>query len=133
MNAPKPHVLCFSHDFWLMITRQLLLEKLECGVLCAMSLPELAARMQWKHVDLVLLCQTLTRCECLAAQELARLYAPDAPCMLMYVTHAQSREDVRTTLLRTSEGPLEFLRMIRRLLPVPPGVSILPLPGVAVC
>lgn len=119
MNATKPTVLCFSHDYSLLITRQLLLEKLECTILCAMSIPEFLERLTWRQVDLVVLCQTIKHHECAAARELTRLHAPKAHCLIMYVARTDCDEGAETDLLQTSQGPMEFLRAVRRLLAQP--------------
>ena len=119
MDLEKPTVLCFSHDYSLLITRQMLLEKIDCAVLCAMGIPELIERLQWKPVDLIVLCQTLTQKECITAKEQLQMYAPHASCLIMYVTLSKWQEEADTERLNSSEGPLEFLRKVRELLHVP--------------
>ena len=123
MDSPSitPVVLCFSHDFSLMLTRQWLLEKSKCRVLGAMSQPELLERLRQTHVDLVVLCQTLTADECRAALALAQEHSPATRCLVMYFTRAHWMWEGQASYLSSNQSPADFMRTVQQMLrPMPP-------------
>ncbi len=126
-TSPGRTVLCFSHDFSLLISRQMLLEQNGCFLLCAMSVSEVRERLRWRHVDLIVLCQTLSAEECAGATRWMREYSPDGHCLSMHVTEAKPAAVTECELLRASDGPLAFARTVNRLLKsTPPPVLHMP-------
>jgi hypothetical protein len=76
-------VLCFSHDWVLLLTRKWLLEQIGAAVISVMEQPELKSKLLQLSPDIIILCQTLSSGECRRAVDLAERYCPFSRCVVL--------------------------------------------------
>lgn len=82
----KRSVLCFSHDWGLLLTRQWLLERLGTAVISVMGEQELVSKLNDLQPNIIILCETLTQEENDRAISLVERCCPSGRCVVLRST-----------------------------------------------
>lgn len=114
----RSRVLCFSHDWSLLITRQWLLERLGSAVISVMSHREFQTKVTTLNPNLIILCQTLSDTECEDAIAFADTYSPASRCLVLCGKSNATLEDrhTRMRLDLLAGGPPMFVSTVQRML-----------------
>lgn len=114
--AGRSSVLCFSHDWSLLITRQWLLERIGAAFISVMSEQEMKSKLLDLSPEIIILCQTLSSEECDAALDLANRLCPLSRCVVLCSPHHELSPRHMEMSAESRQFPAEFLASLKKLL-----------------
>jgi len=121
MKKPSA-VLLYGHDELLLVTRSLVLEWAGYEVSVAQELRQVSCLLDGKHVDLIVLCYSLSRTECAMAGLIAKSRS-EVPTLLM-TEHGQTgnrdcdMREVADVCFDSMLGPEALIRKVDTILQI---------------
>ncbi|HSY37412.1 MAG TPA: hypothetical protein VK814_16790 [Acidobacteriaceae bacterium] len=113
MSAPAS-VLVFGHDYQLVHTRSLILEKAGFHVRTAHSLPDLQQLLSEPSIDVMLLCHSLTIEECAEALTLTHQRWPQIQTIALVSGSSDCASASADATMEATEGPAKLISAVRR-------------------
>jgi DNA-binding response OmpR family regulator len=115
-----PAVLLYGHDEILLFTRRLIFEGAGYQVSVAQELPQVSQLLDREHIDLIVLCYSLTRTECAIAGLIAKNRAEVPTLLITEYRDKGSRDcemrEVADTLFDSMLGPEALIRNVDAIL-----------------
>ena len=114
--SKAPTILIYGRDASLIETRRWVLEHELCQVLTTLTLAAVNEALRSQHIDLFILCHSLTRAEAESALSLAHLLRPDIKNLVMTAEPAIWPEFAQDTILTAFVDPQTLIATTTRLL-----------------
>jgi hypothetical protein len=115
MASGRPRVVCYGHEEMLLHTRKLILEREFLTERCE-TLAGLTEILSRGHLDLVMICQSVSDAECEEVIEMVRAASPEAKVLVMQAGHPASCSVHSDAAMGNLEGPRALLEEIRGIL-----------------
>lgn len=115
-SAVKQKVLFFGHDGGLLASRQLLLVKAGYEASSVMRMADFRQTLLLGSFNLIVICQTLSLEEAVAASEFATEHATHTRQLFLFFRSGQGASHRNHVSLDCAEGPGAFVRTVQRML-----------------
>jgi len=112
-------VILYGHDPSLLLYRSMVLKTVFDTVTVALSKEFVSWMLDTRHIDLLILCQTLTQEECDALLTSAKTRWPRSKVLVLEASFSARTHDAEVAHANPLDGPVNLLRRIEQLLASP--------------